>query len=96
MCYNNYSKGEINKMVTRTITQVKAFSIVASGDILSGHGYCDCIPSITYAKDIYWESEEQCAQMLENAINEWEEQRRANPWGTTSHKPEIKIYWLTI
>ena len=96
MCYNNYSKGEINKMVTRTITQVKAFSIVAQGAVLSRHGYCDCMPSIVYAKDVYWESEEQCTQMLENAIKEWEEQKRANPLGTTNYKPEIKIYWLTI
>ena len=87
---------KVSEMITKTITQVKAFSIVAQGEVLSGHGYCDYIPSITYAKDVYWESEEQCTQMLENAINEWEEQRKANPWGTTNHKPEIKIYWLTI
>jgi hypothetical protein len=83
-------------MITRTITQVKAFSIVARGENLCGHGYSDYIPPITYAKDVYWESEEQCTQMLENAIREWEEQKRTNPWGTTCHKPEIQIYWITI
>jgi hypothetical protein len=83
-------------MITRTITQAKAFSIVAQGMTLSGHGYCDCIPSITYAKDAYWESEEQCTQMLENAIKDWEEKRNTNPWGTTNCKPELKIYWITI
>ena len=83
-------------MVTKTVTQVKAFSIIAQGEVLSGHGYSDYIPPITYAKDVYWESDEQCAQKLENAIQEWEEQRIENPWGTTSHKPKLKIYWLTI
>ena len=83
-------------MITRTITQAKVFSIVAQGVSLSGHGFSDYLPSITYAKDVYWESEEQCAQMLENAIEEWEEQRKANSWGTTNNKPEIQIYWITI
>ena len=83
-------------MITRTIIQAKVFSIVAQGVMLSGHGFSDCIPSITYAKDVYWESEEQCTQMLEKATEEWEEQRKANPWGTTNNKPEIQIYWKAI
>lgn len=83
-------------MITRTITQAKVFSIVAQGTTISCQGYCDYNPPITYAKDVYWESEEQCAKMLENAIKEWKEQRNANPWGTTNYKPELKIYWITI
>lgn len=83
-------------MVTRTITQVKTFRIVAQGENLSGHGFSDYIPSVTYANNVHWESEEQCAKMLENAIVKWEEQKRANPWGTPNNKPELQIYWVTI
>ena len=82
-------------MTTRTITQTKVFSIIAPGQDCSGHGYTDYTPSITYAKDVPWESEEHCAQMLEDANRKWEEQSRRNPWGTTHYRPKLQIYWIT-
>lgn len=83
-------------MVTRVLEQVKVFDIVAKGTILMGMGICDEIPELVYTKEEIWESDEACAQALENAIIDWKICREENYWGTTSHKPELKIYWKTI
>ena len=80
-------------METRTITEIKVFDIVAQGDVLSGHGYCDYIPSITWVKGQVWESDAQCEKLLQQAIKDWEMRRESNPWGTTDYKPQLKIYW---
>jgi hypothetical protein len=83
-------------MVTRTLEQVKVFDIKAHGQTLSGHGYCDQIPGLTWVNGQTWESEEECVRLLNAAIADWEDRRNKNPWGTTDHKPELVVYWKTI
>lgn len=83
-------------MMTRTLKQVKVFDIKAYGQTLSGHGYFDEIPGIIWNNGRVWESEEECDRLLNAAINDWKNRRNANPWGTTGHKPELKVYWKTI
>jgi hypothetical protein len=83
-------------MVTRTLKQVKVFDIKAYGQTLSGHGYFDEIPGITWNLGQVWESEEECARLLKAAVADWEDRRNKNPWGTTDHKPELVVYWQTL
>lgn len=83
-------------METRVITEVKVFDIISSGMVLCGHGYSDEIPPIVWHKGCVWESDEKCAQLLEQATKEWEEKRNENPWGTTDYEPELRIYWKTL
>lgn len=83
-------------MITRTLKQMKVFDIRACSQTLSGHGYCDEIPGITWAKGQVWESEEECARLLKEAFADWEERRNKNPWGTTGHEPKLNVYWETI
>lgn len=83
-------------MTTRTITQAKVFDIKARGTSLMGHGFSDYIKGITWVEGYPWESDEECNKLLEIAIAEWEERRNENPWGTTSYKPELRIYWKNI
>lgn len=83
-------------MITRVLEQVKVFDIIAEGSTLRGMGYYTEIPELVYAKEEIWESDEACAQALENAIKDWKMQREKNCWGTTSYEPELEIYWKTI
>jgi hypothetical protein len=83
-------------MITRTITQAKVFDIKARGITLMCHGFSDYVKGITWVEGYPWESDEDCNKLLDTAIAEWEERRRDNPWGTTSHKPELIIYWKNI
>lgn len=83
-------------MITRILKQVKVFDISAPGQVLSGHGYCDYINGITWFSKCIWESDEKCNQLLEKAILDWKERRDNNPWGTTSNKPKIHTYWVTV
>ena len=83
-------------MITRTLTQVKVFDVKAQGDILGGHGWCDDIPGLEWVKGRVWENDAECEQCLNEAIADWQARRDRNPWGTTSHKPELVIYWQTI
>ena len=83
-------------MITRTVKQLKVFDIKSSADMLCGHGYCDTIPSITWVDGQPWESTEECDRLYAEAYADWERRRTENPWGTTSYKPELKIYWKTI
>ena len=80
-------------METRVITEVKVFDIVAQGQAMVGHGYSYDIPPIIYVKGQIWESDTQCEKLLQQAIKDWEIKRECNPWGTTDHKPQLKIYW---
>lgn len=83
-------------MITRTIKQIKVFDIKSREDFICGHGYSDRIPGLTWVNGRVWKSDEQCQNLLQNSIIDWERKRNANPWGTTSHKPELVIYWQTI
>ncbi len=80
-------------METRVITEIKVFDIVAKGQAMCGHGYNYDIPPIIWAKGQIWESDKQCEELLQQAIKEWEINRKCNPWGTTDYKPQLKIYW---
>lgn len=83
-------------MVTRTLTQVKVFDVKAHSDVVGGHGWCDSIPGLSWVNGQIWESDAKCEQCLNEAIADWRNRRDKNPWGTTSHKPELVIYWQTI
>ena len=83
-------------MVTRTLTQVKVFDVKAHSDVVGGHGWSDSIPGLNWVNGRVWESDAKCEQCLNEAIADWRNRRDKNPWGTTSHKPELVIYWQTI
>lgn len=83
-------------MITRTITQAKVFDIKAQGTSLIGQGFSDYIEGIIWFEGCPWKSDEECNKLLDIAITEWEERREEDPWGTTSHKPKLKIYWKNI
>lgn len=83
-------------MITRTLTQVKVFDIKAQGDMIGGHGWSDFISGLTWVNGQVWESDSECERCLNEAIADWQNRREKNPWGTTSYKPEITIYWKTI
>ena len=83
-------------MVTRTLTQVKVFDVKAHSDVVGGHGWSDSIPGLNWVNGQVWESDAKCEQCLNEAIADWRNRRDKNPWGTTSHKPELVIYWQTI
>lgn len=68
-------------MVTRTLKQVKVFNIRAYSQTLSGHGYYDEIPGITWNLGQVWESDEECARLLEAAIADWENRRTKKSLG---------------
>jgi hypothetical protein len=80
-------------METRVITEVKVFDIVAQGQVIIGHGYSYDIPSIVWIKGQIWESDTQCEELLQLAIKDWKMRKVSSPWGTTDHKPQLKIYW---
>ena len=83
-------------MITRTLTQVKVFDVKAYSDMVCGHGWSDSIPGLDWVNGRVWESDAECEQCLNEAIADWQKRRKENPWGTTSHKPELFIYWQTI
>ena len=83
-------------MVTRTVKQVKVFDIIARDDVNSGHGFYEEIPGITYVNGEPWESDELCELALQTAIEDWEKRRKEWIWGTTSHKPQLDIYWKLV
>ena len=82
--------------VTRTLKQIKVFDIIAQGQWISGHGYGYAIDGIVYSKEQIFESDENCTELLNQAIENWEERRNKNPWGTTDHKPKLITYWKTV
>lgn len=83
-------------MITRTLTQVKVFDVKAHGDVVGGHGWSESIPGLSWVNGQVWESDAECERCLNEAIADWQNRRDKNPWGTTSHKPELVIYWQTI
>lgn len=83
-------------MITRVLTQVKVFDISARSDCISCQGFYDKIDGITWIEGQIWESDAQCNELLENAIEDWKIRRNKNVWETTSHKPELIVYWKTI
>lgn len=83
-------------MVTRTVVEKKVFDIRSNGQTMCGHGDTYSIDPIVWADGREWVSDEECDCLLANAIDDWKQKRKDNPWITTSHKPELKIYWIPI
>lgn len=83
-------------MVTRTVVEKKVFDIKSHADMICGHGYCDKIPGLNWAECQEWVSDEECDRLLAAATADWERKREDNPWGTTSHQPQLEIYWIPI
>ena len=83
-------------MKTRTLKQVKSFSIIAPPTLLFGQNINMTLPSITYTEDEIWESNEKCNQLLNKAIADWQEKYKNSCYEITSKKPELNIYWKTI
>lgn len=83
-------------MVTRTVVEKKVFSIRSNGQMMCGQGYLYDIDPIVWADGQDWVSDEECDRLLAEATTDWEQQRKENPWGTTSYQPELKIYWVPI
>lgn len=83
-------------MVTRTVKQLKVFDIKSHADQICGHGYCDRVPGLTWVNGQAWESTEECDRLYAEACADWERRRSENPWGTTSYRPELQIYWQII
>lgn len=83
-------------MVTRTVVEKKVFSIRSNGQMMCGHGYNYDIDPIVWADGKEWVSDEECDRLLAEATKDWEQRRTENYWGTTSHQPELKIYWEPI
>lgn len=83
-------------MVTRILKQVKVFDIKSHSDTINMQGWSDHIPGLTWVNGQTWENDAECERCLQSAIDDWEYRRKNNPWGTTSHKPELVIYWQTF
>ena len=83
-------------MVTRTVVEKKVFDIWSDGQIMCGQGYTYNVDPIVWADSKEWVSDEECDRLLANATADWEQQRKENPWGTTSHQPQLEIYWIPI
>ena len=84
-------------MITRTLTQVKVFDVKAHQDVICEQGMQPWkIPGLSWVNGRVWESDVECERYLNEAIADWQTRRNENPWGTTSHKPELVIYWQTI
>ena len=79
-------------MKTRTLKQIKSFSIIARQNYIFGQE----LPSIILSQDEVWESNEKCNTLLNKAIEEWKERQKRSPFGVATHKPELNIYWKTI
>jgi hypothetical protein len=84
-------------MITRTLTQVKVFDVKTRQDVMYEQGMQPwVIPGLTWVNGQVWESDAKCERCLNEAIADWRNRRDENPWGTTSHKPELVVYWQTI
>ena len=83
-------------MITRTLKQVKVFDVKARGTTLMGHGWSESIPGLTWVNGQIWESDAECDQCLQSAVEDWEHRLKDNPWGTTTNKPQVSVYWQTI
>ena len=84
-------------MVTRTLTQVKVFDVKSHSDVICEQGMQPWqIPGLSWVNSRVWESDAECERCLNEAIADWRNRRSENSWGTTSHKPELVIYWQTI
>ena len=83
-------------MVTRTVVEKKVFDIKAHADQVSMQGFFYDIPGLNWAECQEWVSDEECDRLLAAATADWERKREDNPWGTTSHQPQLEIYWIPI
>ena len=83
-------------MVTRTLTQAKVFDVKSHSDVVFCQGWSYPVPGLNWVNGRMWESDAECERCLNEAIADWQNRRNENPWGTTSHKPELAIYWQTI
>lgn len=84
-------------MITRMVKQVKVFDVASRSDVVHEQGMQPWrIPGLSWASERTWENDAECEKLLQFAIKDWESRREANPWGTTSYKPELKVYWKII
>jgi hypothetical protein len=84
-------------MITRTVRQVKVFDVKAHQDVIHEQGMQPWInPGLTWVNGQVWESDAECERCLNEAIADWRNRRNENRWGTTSHKPELVVYWQTV
>lgn len=84
-------------MITRTVKQVKVFDVKAHQDVVCEQGMRPwIIPGLNWVNGQVWKSDAECERCLNEAIADWRNRRDENPWGTTSHKPELVVYWQTI
>ncbi len=84
-------------MITRIVRQVKVFDVKAHQDIICEQGMQPwTVPGLSWVNGRAWESDAECERCLNEAIADWRNRRDENPWGTTSHKPELVVYWQTV
>jgi hypothetical protein len=84
-------------MITRVVKQVKVFDVKAHQEVMYEQGMKPwTIPGLSWVNGQIWKSDAECEQCLNEAITDWQNRRNENPWGTTSHKPELVVYWQTI
>lgn len=84
-------------MITRIVRQVKVFDVKAHQDVIYEQGMQPwTIPGLSWVNSRVWESDAECERCLNEAIADWRNRRNENPWGTTSHKPELVVYWQTV
>lgn len=84
-------------MITRTVKQLKVFDIKSRQDVIHEQGMQPwLIPGLSWVNAQPWESAEECDRLYAEACEDWKRRRAENPWGTTSHKPELVVYWQII
>lgn len=84
-------------MITRIVRQVKVFDVKAHQEVIHEQGMQPWVnPGLTWVYGQVWESDVECERCLNEAITDWRNRRNENPWATTSHKPELVVYWQTV
>jgi hypothetical protein len=84
-------------MITRIVKQIKVFDVKARQDVICEQGMQPWpIPGLNWVNGQVWESDAECERCLNEAIADWRNRRDKNPWGTTSHEPELVVYWQTV
>ena len=84
-------------MITRIVQQIKVFDVKAHQDVICEQGMQPwIIPGLSWVNGQIWENDAECERRLNEAIADWQNRRKENPWGTTSHKPELVVYWQTV
>ena len=84
-------------MITRILKQVKVFDVKAHPEVVYEQGMKPwTIPGLSWVNGRVWESDTECERYLNEAIADWQDRIKKEPWATTSHKPELVVYWQTI